>query len=89
MSIQREWPWNNSSLISRLPLELGTAQLIERWIRDQKLAVSSPSEKVGDCSSPELTFCAVRTIHASPQGHKKDPSHSARSAGGTLHVSAS
>ena len=44
----------------------------------------------GDFSSPELTLCAdsysVRSTPVLPQWHVKDPGHSAKSAGGRLHL---
>ena len=44
----------------------------------------------GECSSPELTLCAesfgVRSTPVLPQWHVKYPGHSAKSAGGRLHL---
>ena len=51
-----------------------------------------PAEAAGDFSSPESTLCAdsysvsVPPPPVLPQWHVKDPCHSAKSAGGRLHL---
>ena len=57
----------------------------------ERLGVRNPAEVAGEFSSPESTFCAdsylsIRSTPVLPQGHLKDPGHSARSAGGRLQV---
>ena len=56
----------------------------------ERLRVQIPAELAGEFSSPESTLCAdlfgVRSIPLLPQWHVKDPGHSAKSAGGRLHL---
>ena len=65
---------------------VGMAHLVERRIRDQKVA----SSNLGRSSSPGLIFCTdilfgVRPTPVLPQWHVKDPSFSAKNAGGRLY----
>ena len=55
------------------------------------LRVRSLAGPAEEFSSPDLTLCAdtffsVRSIPALPQWHVKDTGHSAKSAGGRLHL---
>ena len=57
----------------------------------EKLRVRIPAEAVGDFSSPESTLCAdsnsvSRSIPRVTAVARKDPGHSAKSAGGRLHL---
>ena len=58
----------------------------------RRLRVRIPAGAAGDFfSSPDLIFCAdsllgVCSIRVLPQWHVKDPGHSAKSAGGRLHL---
>ena len=56
----------------------------------ERLPVRIPEGVVEECSSPELTLCAncfPCPFHPLlPQWHIKDPSHSAKSTGGRLHL---
>ena len=59
--------------------------MIKRW------QVRILAGAVGEFSSPELTLCAdslsgVCSTPMLPRGHVKDPDHSAKSAGGRLHL---
>ena len=65
---------------------------LERRTRDRKVASSNPGRSGGKVfSSPESTLC-VDSYSVSvpppvlPQRHVKDPGHSAKSAGGRLHL---
>ena len=65
--------------------------LVERWTRDQIVVSSSPSRSGGRIFySPELTFCAdfIQSLFhpVLSQLHVKDPGHSAKNAGGRLHL---
>ena len=53
--------------------------------------VRIPAGAAGEFSSPESTICAdssfgIRSTPVLPQEHVKDPSHSAKSAGGRLQL---
>ena len=57
----------------------------------ERLRVRIPAGAAGQFSSPELTFCADSCSVSVPppvllQWHVKDPGHSAKSAGGRLHL---
>ena len=57
------------------------------------LRVRIPAGAAGECSSSEFTlyvdsFIGVRSTPVLPQGHVKDPSHFAKSAGDRLHLNA-
>ena len=56
----------------------------------ERLRVRILEGVAGEFSSPELTLCAdlfgVRSTPVLPQWHVKDPGHSAKSAGGRLHL---
>ena len=57
------------------------------------LRVQIPAGAAGECSSSEFTlyvdsFIGVRSTPVLPQGHVKDPSHFAKSAGDRLHLNA-
>ena len=56
----------------------------------ERLRVRIPAGAAGEFSSPESALCAdlygVRFIHVLLQWHVKDPGHSAKSAGGRLHI---
>ena len=56
----------------------------------ERLRVRIPAGTAGEFSSPELSLCAdlfgVHSIPMSPLWHVKDPGHSAKSAGGRLHL---
>ena len=57
----------------------------------ESLRVRIPAGAAGEFSSPELTLCADSysvsvSPPVSPQWHVKDPGHSAKSAGGRLHL---
>ena len=56
----------------------------------ERLRVRFPAEAAVEISSRELTLCAhsysVSVPPALPQWHVKDPGHSAKSAGGRLHL---
>ena len=60
----------------------------------QKVAGLIPARAVGEFSSPELNFCAdYYSVSIPPppppllpQWHMKEPYHSAKSIGGTLHL---
>ena len=59
---------------------------MERW------RVRIPAEAAGEFSAPETNFVCrllfgVRSTHVLPQRHVKVPGHSAKSAGGRLHLS--
>ena len=51
----------------------------------ERLPVRIPTEAAEEFYSPESTLC-VRSTPVLPQWHVKDPSHSAKSAGGRLHL---
>ena len=60
---------------------------VERKTRDRKVASSNPGRSGGRISSPGVSLCAVvRSTPVLPQWHIKDPGHSAKSAGGRLHL---
>ena len=59
--------------------------LVQRRLVIERLRVRIPAGAAGEFSSPELTFCADSTP-ALPQWHVKDLGHSAKSAGGRLHL---
>ena len=57
----------------------------------ERLRVRIPAEAAGKFSSPESTLCVdsysvSASPPVSPQWHVKDPGHSAKSAGGRLHL---
>ena len=57
----------------------------------ERFRVRIPAGVAGEFSSSELTLCAdslfgVRSTPMLPQWHIKDPGHSAKSAGGRLHL---
>ena len=57
----------------------------------ERLRVRIPAGAVGEFSSPQSTLCAdslfgVRSIPVLSQWHVQDPGHSAKSAGGRLHL---
>ena len=57
----------------------------------ERLRVRIPDGAAGEFSSPELTLCADSSSVSVPppelpQWHVKDPGHSAKSAGGRLHL---
>ena len=57
----------------------------------ERLQVRIPAKAAGEFSSPELTLCADSCSvsvppHVLPQWHVKDSGHSAKSAGGSLHL---
>ena len=57
----------------------------------ERLRVRIPKGAAGECSSAESTLCAdflfdVCSTLVLPQWHVKDPGHSAKSAGDTLHL---
>ena len=57
----------------------------------ERLRVRIPAGAAGELSSPELTLCADSYSVSVPppvlpQWHVKDPGHSAKSAGGRLHL---
>ena len=57
----------------------------------EKLRVRVPAGAARECSSPESTLCAdslfgVRSTPMLLQWHVKEPGHSAKSAGGRLHL---
>ena len=77
----------------RLKSGAGMAQWLERWTRDWKVASSNPCRTAGEFSSPGSSFCADSDfgIRSTPvtvllQQQVKDPSHSAKSAGGKLQL---
>ena len=68
---------SRDSLLVRTPIE--------------RLQVRIPAEAAGEFFSPESTSCAdslfgVRSTPVLSQRHVKDPGHSAKSAGGRLHL---
>ena len=69
----------------------GIACWVERRTRDRKVANLNPGRSSGRISFSRVTFvCAillgVRSTPVLPQWHVKDPVHSAKSAGGRLHL---
>ena len=57
----------------------------------ETLRVRIPAEAAGEFSSPESTLCADSysvsvPTPVLPQWHVKDPGHSAKTAGGSLHL---
>ena len=56
----------------------------------ERLRIRVPAGGGGSFSSPELTFCVDYYSMSAPpvlsQWHVKDPDHSAKSAGGRLHL---
>ena len=57
----------------------------------ERSRVQIPTGAAGEFSSPGSTFCAdsdfgIRSTPVLPQYHLKDPSHSAKSAGGRLQL---
>ena len=53
----------------------------------ERLRVRIPAGAAGIFSSPELTLCADSySVSVLPQWHVKDADHSAKSAGGMLHL---
>ena len=60
-------------------------------IERSRVRLRNPVVAVGEFSSPGSTFCAdsyfgIRSTPALLQEHVKDPSHSAKSAGGRLQL---
>ena len=56
----------------------------------ERSKVREPTGAAGELFSPGSTFCAdsysgIRSTPVLPQQHVKDPSHSAKSAGGRLY----
>ena len=69
----------------------GIACWLERPTRNRKVVSLNPAGAAEEFSSPESTLCAdsysVSVPHpVSPQWHVKDFGHSAKSAGGSLHL---
>ena len=67
------------------------AQLVERRTRNQKTASSNPGRSVGRSFFSGVNFVCwlsfgARSTPVLPRWHEKDPSHSANSAGGRLHL---
>ena len=65
--------------------------LVEGWTRDQKVVSSDPGRSGGRIFFSGLNFLcwllfSVRSTPVLPQRHEKDPSHSAKSAGGRFHL---
>ena len=61
--------------------------LVECRSRDRKVAGSIPAGTAGEFSSPVLTLkFGVRSTPVLPYWHVKDSGHSAKSAGGRLHL---
>ena len=63
----------------------------ERRTRDRKVASSNPGRSGGRIFFSRVNFACwllfgVRSTPVLPQWHVKDPSHSAKSAGGRLHI---
>ena len=57
----------------------------------ERSRVRIPAGTAGEFSSPGSTFCAdsyfgIRSTPVLPQSHVKNPSHSAKSAGGRLQL---
>ena len=69
----------------------GTACWLERRTFDQKIASSNPGRSDGRMFFSRVNFVCrllfgVRSTPVLPQWHVKDPGHSAKSAGGRLHL---
>ena len=69
----------------------GIACWNERGTRDQKVASSNPGRRGGRIFFSRVNFVCwllfgVRSTLVLPQWHVKDPGHSAKSAGGKLHL---
>ena len=69
----------------------GIACWLERLTRDRKVASSNPGRIGGRIFFPRVNFVCwllfgVRSTPVLPQWHVKDPGHSAKSAGGRLHL---
>ena len=82
------WP---HPLPSFIPLGAGVACWLERRTRDRKVASSNPGRSGGRILFSGqlcvLTLFGVRSTPVLPQWHAyKDPGHSAKSAGGRLHL---
>ena len=65
--------------------------LVERRTRDRKVASSNPGRGGGRifCSRVNFVCCLIFGVHSCPmlpQWQIKDPGHSAKSGGGTLHL---
>ena len=65
--------------------------MVERGIRDRKVASSSPGRGGGRNFFSSVNFVCrlffgVRSTPVLPQWHVKDPGHSAKSAGGMIHI---
>ena len=69
----------------------GIARWLERRTRDRKVASSNPGRAAEEFSSPSQ-LCVLTLIRCPipppvlPQWHVKDPGHSAKGAGGRLHL---
>ena len=64
---------------------------LERWTSDRKVAGSNPGRNGGRIFFSRVNFVCwllfgVRSTPVLPQRHVKDPDHSAKSAGGRLHL---
>ena len=75
----------------RLRLGAGIACWLKRRTRDRKVSSSKPGRSGGRIFFSRVNFVCrllfgVRSTPVSPQWHVKDPGHSARSAGGRLHL---
>ena len=69
----------------------GTACWLERWTCDRKITCSNPCRSGGRMFFSRVNFVCwlLFSVHSTPtlpQWHVKDPSHSAKSAGGRLHL---
>ena len=66
--------------------------MVEQQTHDRKVKAGIPSrEQQVTFSSQKLTFCAdcyfgIHSTPVLPQQHIKDPGHSAKGAGGRLHL---
>ena len=82
--------WYRCTLTYRLR-GTGIACWLERWTCDQKVASLNPSRSGGRIFFSRVNIVCwllfgVRSTPVLPQWHVKDPSHSAKSAGGRLHL---
>ena len=77
--------------IQALKSLLHTVCWLERQTRDRKVATSNPDRSGGRVFFSRVNFVCrllfgVRFTPVLPQWHVKDPGHSAKSAGGRLHI---
>ena len=86
----QSFEWLQSLCVSQVSAA-GIACWLERRTRDRKVASSNPGRSGGRIFFSRVDFVCcllfdVRSSPVLPQWHVKDPGHSAKSAGGRLHL---